>query len=36
MTGRPIFGRLPVAWRWSEVLFAVFAGGGELVLRVLF
>ena len=35
-SGRILFGRLPVVLRWELVLFAVFAAGGELVLRVLF
>lgn len=34
MSGRILFGRLPVAWRWQQVLFAAAACGGELVLWV--
>ena len=28
MSGRYLFGRLPVQWRWGEVMFAALVGGG--------
>jgi hypothetical protein len=34
MSGRILFGRLPVQWRWSEVMFAALCGGGWFWLAV--
>lgn len=36
LSGRPLFGRLPVRWRWEALWLVASVGGGYSVLFVLF